>query len=132
MNLHPDISHIDALANQIFSARPAQIERMTEGVSTFVYQLVYPDEIFYLRILPEEDASFAPEVAVHTRLRQMQVKVPEVVYFEHCHESLHRSVMITTEIKGQPLSQSSSLSVKELSSILVEAGRDLEQINSIA
>jgi aminoglycoside phosphotransferase (APT) family kinase protein len=132
MNLYPDMSHVEALAKQIFPAHPVHIQRMTEGASTFVYQLVYPDETFYLRILPEEDASFAPELAVHTRLRQMQVKVPEVIYFEHYHERLHRSVMVTTEIKGHPLSQSDSLSSKELSAILVEAGRDLAQINSIA
>lgn len=132
MSLYPVISHVEALANQIFSAHPVQIEHMKEGVSTFVYRLVYPGEIFYLRILPEEDASFAPEVTVHTRLRQMQVNVPAVVYFEHFHEGLQRSVMVTTEIKGRPLSQSGSLSEKEMSAILVEAGRDLAQINSIA
>jgi aminoglycoside phosphotransferase (APT) family kinase protein len=132
VSLSPDISCIKTLVTQSFPLDAVQIERVMEGVSTFVYRIAYQKEVFYLRVLPEENASFAPEVAVHTQLRQMQVKVPEVIYFEHFHEALHRSVMITTEIKGHPLSQPSSLHENELDAIFVEAGRDLAQINSLA
>lgn len=126
-----DRLQLETLVNQIFSRQPIQVERMAEGSSTFVYRIVYPNELFYLRILPEENASFAPEVAVHTRLRQMQVKVPEVIYFEHYNEQIQRSIMVTTEIKGRPISQSGSLDKQEMHAILVEAGRDLAQINSV-
>ena len=90
---------IEAIVHQIFPSHPVHIERVTEGASTFVYRVTYPNEVFYLRILPEEQASFAPEVAVHARLYQMQVKVPEVIHFEHYNEQLQRSIMLTTEIK---------------------------------
>ena len=131
MNHHPmDMPAIEAVVSQIFPAHPVRIERMTEGVSTLVYRVIYQNEVFYLRILVE-NASFAPEVAVHTHLRQMQVGVPEVIYFEHYNELLQRSIMVTTEIKGRPISQSSFLSEDELQAILVEAGRDLAYINSI-
>jgi len=125
VNQHPmDMPAMKALVSQIFPAHSVHIELVTEGVSTIVYRVVYQDEVFYLRILPEENASFAPEVAVHTRLCQMQVKVPEVVHFEHSNELLQRSIMVTTEIKGRPIGQSTFLSQEALHAILVEAGRD--------
>lgn len=132
MNQHPmDMPAVKAIVGHIFPTQPAQIERVTEGISTIVYRVVCQNEVFYLRILPEEHASFAPEVAIHTRLRQMQVKVPEVIHFEHYNELLQRSIMVTTEIKGRPIGQSSFLSEEVLHAILVEAGRDLAHINGI-
>src|SRR6266567_2880100 len=122
---------IETLVSRVFPSAPKRVERVMEGVSTYVYRIAYRNEVFYLRILPEEDASFAPEAAVHARLRKMQVKVPEVIYFEDQHEALRRSVMVTTETKGRPLSQSPSLSEDMLNSLLIEAGRDLARINSI-
>jgi aminoglycoside phosphotransferase (APT) family kinase protein len=96
-----------------------------------VVKRIFPHESFYLRVLPEEGASFSPEVTVHTQLRQMQVKVAEVIYFEHYNELLQRSVMVTTEIKGQSMSQSSTLSQEEMEGILKEAGRDLACLNTV-
>jgi aminoglycoside phosphotransferase (APT) family kinase protein len=122
---------INELANRIFPTNPLRVERVKEGVSTHVYRIVFQRETFYLRILPEEKASFAPEVAVHTHLRQLQVKVPEVIYFDHLYEPLQRSVMVTTEMKGIPISESSELRQEELEAIAIEAGRDLAQINSV-
>lgn len=132
--MHPfptNIRPIEELLRRVFSNVPMQIERVEEGMSTYVYRIKYRQETFYLRILPEEGASFAPEVAVHTRLRQMQVHVPEVVYFEPRHTTLQRSVMITTEIKGQPVSCSATLNRHDMNRVLSDAGRELAHINSI-
>lgn len=107
------------------------MERVEEGISTWVYRVVFEQATFYVRILPEHDASFAPEVAVHNSLHTMQVKVPEVVYFEHCYEPLQRSVIIVTEVPGIPLSRSTDLEPDALAQILEEAGRDLAHINSM-
>jgi aminoglycoside phosphotransferase (APT) family kinase protein len=132
MNYHfDDVKCVEALVHHIFPTSSRSIERVVEGVSTCVYSITIHNEIFYLRILPEEGQSFAPEVAVHRKLRQMGVKVPEVIYFEHYYEPLRHSVMVTTEIKGFPLNKSSALSPRELDAILLEAGRDVAQINSI-
>ena len=106
------------------------MERVTEGISTYVYRISFPRETFYLRVLPEE-GSFAPEITVHSLLRRMQIKVPEVIYFEHHNNLLQRSVMVTSEIKGRPLSQSLTLSQVELEAILGEAGRDLARMNDV-
>ncbi len=125
------IPKIYELVNRIFLTSPLLVERVTEGVSTHVYRIIFQHETFYLRVLPEEGASFAPEVAVHTRLRQMEVKVPDVIYFDHCYEPLQLSVMVTTKMKGIPISESTELRQEELEGIAIEAGRDLALINSV-
>src|SRR5947209_20261827 len=100
-----DIQRIPEVVKRIFPQDPVRVEWVAEGISTYVYRITFPHETFYLRVLPEEGTSFAPEVAVHTQLCQMRVKVPEVIYFEHLNETFQRSVMVTTEIKGLPISQ---------------------------
>ena len=125
-----DIRLIEALVDQVFPCTiPSRVERVEEGVSTYVYRIDRGNELFYLRVLPEVNASFAPEVYVHNLLRAKDVKVPEVVYFEHCNAALQRSVMVTSAIKGKHLGH---YAVNEVSrSTLVEAGRDLAVINSV-
>jgi hypothetical protein len=100
-----------------------------DGISTVVYRLLRSEEVYYLRVLPEVDDSFAPEAYVHTLLRQGEVCVPQVVHFEHCNQSLHRSVMVTTEIRGQHVGH---LPFGEVSAnVFIQAGRDLAIINSV-
>jgi aminoglycoside phosphotransferase (APT) family kinase protein len=126
-----DIQHILEVVKRIFPQDTVRVEWVTEGVSTYVYRITFPHETFYLRVLPEEGASFSPEVTVHTQLGQMQIKVPEVIHFEHYNEMLQRSVMVTAEIKGQSISKSSTLSLEEMEEILREVGRDLACLNSV-
>lgn len=127
-----DLAAVQAIVAHIFPSSTPHIEHVAEGVSTHVYRIISRNETFYLRILPEVAASFAPEVAAHTQLRRLQVNVPEVIYFEHYNEIAQCSLMVTTEIKGRPLSQSQSLETKVLHTILREAGRDLARINSLS
>ncbi len=126
-----DVQKIERALHQIFPILPIHVERVATGISTYVYRIAYRNELFYLRILPEAGASFAPEVAVHTRLHQMGVKVPEVIHFEEYNDILHCSIMVTTEIKGQPVSQLPALSQQQAARIVMEAGQDLARINSV-
>ena len=126
-----DVRQIETIVRHIFPSTSLVVKRVAEGISTLVYRITTRSEIFYLRVLPEEGASFAPEVAIHAQLRERQVSVPEVIYFEHCNDLLQRSIMITTEIKGQPVSHSAFLSEEAREAILAEAGRDLACINSV-
>jgi len=126
-----DMSLIEALVARVFPCTvPLHVERVEEGVSTYVYRIYRGNELFYLRVLPEVNASFAPEVYVHEMLRAKDVKVPEVVYFEHYNEAVQRSVMVTTAIEGKHIGHYPANEVPR--SILVEAGRDLAIINSIS
>lgn len=136
MNLYTNgapigIECIQTVVSRVFPSIPTHIERVTEGVSTYVYRVTSHDETFYLRILPEEGASFAPEAAVHTRLRQMQVRVPEVIYVEPYNDLLQRSIMVTREIPGRPIGQSQEIGGEVLAEIVREVGRDLARINSL-
>jgi aminoglycoside phosphotransferase (APT) family kinase protein len=126
----PDERAIGAFAARILSPSvPPIVERVAEGVSTYVYRLRQGQAVWYLRVLPEEHASFAPEVFAHQRLRERGVAVPEVLYFEHCNETLERSVMLTTEIKGTSLAHCPNAQAQRR--ILHAAGRDLANINSL-
>jgi aminoglycoside phosphotransferase (APT) family kinase protein len=125
------MQRVKTIISSIFPSSPLSIERVAEGVSTHVHRIIFERETFYLRVLPEEGASFAPEVTVHERLRQMHVSVPEVMYFEAYNELFQRSIMVTSEIRGQPISQSHSLSEEVRAEVLREAGRDLAAINSV-
>ncbi len=126
-----DIRLIEVLVARVFPRTlSTRVERVDEGVSTYVYRIYHGNEVFYLRVLPEVNASFAPEVRVHELLHTKNVKVPEVVYFEHYNESLQRSVMVTSEIKGKHTGCYPANEIPR--SILVEAGRDLAVINSIS
>ena len=115
---------------RLFTHLPiSSIKRVEEGISTYVYRIYSNNEIFYLRLLPEIDASFAPEVHVHQVLRAKGVKVPEVVYYEHYNAVFQQSLMLITEIQGTHLGYCTSR--EDQKAILREAGRDLALINSI-
>jgi aminoglycoside phosphotransferase (APT) family kinase protein len=105
------------------------VERVAQGVSTYVYRLHCGDTRYYLRVLPEEGASFPPEAYVLERLHEQGVSVPHVVYFAHCEPSLGQSVLVTTEIPGRALAE---VGVGEhTTAVLFEAGRMLAAINSL-
>ena len=128
---HPEnVQCVEAVVKHLFPSRDTQVERVMSGISTYVYRIISQSQTYYLRILPEEGVSFAPEIAVLTRLRQNHISVPEVVYFEDYNETLRRSIMIETEIKGLALSRS-SLPGEVLERVAMEAGRDLARINNL-
>ena len=133
-SLHPypvNTSSLEAVVNKIFPASEARVERVLSGISTYVYRILFQDHTYYLRILPEAEASLCPEFAVLTLLRENHVSVPEVVYFEEYNPILGRPIMIENEIKGQALSQS-ALSRKVFLKVAREAGRELARINRFA
>ncbi len=120
---------IHRLVGQVFPDEVEGIERVREGVSTEVYRIRRRDAVFYLRILPEQDASFAPEAVVHGMLRGRCLHVPEIVCFEHCHPELGRSAMITTEIAGEAVGYGTP--PPGMRAVLIDAGRELAAINGV-
>lgn len=126
----PDLRAVEEVAAHIFSgARPLLVQRVEQGVSTYVYRVRRGADTFYLRVLPEDDASFVPEARVHALLRERGVRVPDVVYVEHFNEALRHSVMVTTEIRGCHVDHLTA--VEDARKVLIEAGRDLAIINSV-
>lgn len=126
----PDLHEIRALADRVLRCSgESSVERVADGVSTYVYRVGYGGETFYLRILPEEGASFAPEVKVLALLHQQGVRVPRVLYFDDCDALLQRSVMLTTEIAGQHVGHRTADEATR--HVLGDAGRDLAIINAV-
>jgi aminoglycoside phosphotransferase len=94
-----------------------------------VYRVRRASETFYLRVLPEVGASFAPEARALTLLRERGVRVPRVLYVDPCDEAFQRSVMLTSEIAGRDLGHRAVDDATRL--ILYETGRDLALLNEI-
>jgi aminoglycoside phosphotransferase (APT) family kinase protein len=105
------------------------VEPVLDGVSTYVYRLRRGAEVFYLRVLPEEGATYAPEVAAHAILRRQGVHVPEVVFWDDDNQVVGRSVMITAEVKGSATGRSDVGA--DLPYILRAAGRDVALLNQV-
>lgn len=125
-----DMQRVKAVVKRLFPAKDTQVERVMSGISTYVYRIFSQCQIYYLRILPDATASFTPELAALTLLRQYQITVPEIIHYEDYNRLLGRAIMVETEIKGLALSQT-SFSRDVLEKVVVEAGRDLARINSL-
>lgn len=125
----PALPSIRVVAATALGSGDILVEPVEEGVSTYVYRLTRGQEVFYLRVLPEVGASFAPEAAAHAILFRQGVQVSEVIYWEERNLEVKRSVMVTTEIKGLPLAH--SLVGEGLPEILRAAGRDLAVLNLV-
>ncbi len=125
-----DIHKIETMARRLFPARDTSVERVLSGISTYVYRITTRHRTYYMRILPDAAGSFAPEIMVLARLREMQVSVPEVVYCEDFNEILERPVMIETTIKGRALSRS-TLTRGTYEQVAREAGRQLAHLNTL-
>ena len=112
-----------------FPAARIAAEYMPESHSTEVYRVWRDDQVLYLRVLPEEGASFAPEAFVHAAARKHGLHVPEVLYYEHNNALLQRSVMLTTAITGRAIGHVDR--PPQAPQIVRQAGRELAMLNSI-
>jgi aminoglycoside phosphotransferase (APT) family kinase protein len=125
----PDIDLVRPLLSDHLNSSDLKIERVLSGVSTYVYRVQLGENTFYLRVLPEKDMSFAAEVHVHSLLRQKQVLVPEIIYFEHHNEALGMSIMLVKEILGSTIEDCPS--IDEYEDILFKAGKQIAVINQV-
>lgn len=114
-----------ALGSQI----PISFERVAEGVSTQVYRLTRGSEVFYLRVAEEETDRLTVDAEALRQLRRLGVHVPDVVYVEPFNAALGRSVMITTEVRGQSLEHAPSLEAAR--AVARRAGEELALVNQV-
>ena len=126
----PDVALVNDLVLRLFPHGPRYaIERVKEGVSTFVYRLTADDSACYLRVLLEAGCTFAPEVRAHELLRARGVLVPDILCYEPYVEALGLSVMVTTTIPGRSIGHRGLGPAS--TAILAAVGRDLALINSV-
>lgn len=116
------------LERALGTALAISFERTADGVSTPVYRVRRGDETLYLRLAETAEDDLTSEADIHQRLRGLGVRVPGVLHVERSDPGLGRSVMLTTEIPGRPLSDGAPA---EVEAVLEAAGRDLARLNSI-
>lgn len=126
----PNIELVKQIVSDCLHSTAFKIERVLSGVSTYVYRIQLGEHTFYLRVLPEQDMSFGVEVHVHSLLRQKEVSVPEVIYFEHHNEVLGMSIMLVKEIPDKNVEDFSSKDQYE--DILFNAGKQIAVINQVS
>lgn len=124
----PDFALVEQTATGFFRT-PVELEEVKQGASTFVYRLRTGAKVFYLRILPEADMTFAGEVKAHEILLGRGVRVPRIIHYEPRNQVLGLSLMVEEEIKGT--SAQDSWPAAGLNEILQEAGRELALVNQV-
>jgi len=128
---YKDVAVVAQYVRSVFTEESVSaVERVAEGVSTCVYRVRCANTTYYLRILPEAGASFAPEAEVHRRLRAAGMCVPDVLHYEACQAAFQRSAMVTTALPGRALGYGRQPAGGP--QILRQAGRDLARINQVA
>lgn len=115
------------VAQLLAELQPRAVARVSQGVSTWVYRVVFAEHVAYLRVLPEVGSSFWPEVATHQLLAADGVRVPQVLRWEHCSPQLGHSTMLTSAIPGASVADQPS---SRLRAILEAAGRDLARVHT--
>lgn len=126
----PPIDLVEQVANEILNTEVKRIERELKGGSTYVYRVQLEGRTLYLRILPEQDLSFGPEVQAHSLLAEKGVLVPEVIYYAPHHRISGMSFMVVGEIPGGNLIHCDSQPIYE--DVLLQAGKQLALINQVS
>ncbi len=98
-------------------------------MSTYVYRVRRGDETFYLRVLPEPGATFAPEVYAHRLLHGQGVRVPEVIHYDPRDADLGLSVMTTAATPGRAIGHDADPGA--VCEVAAEAGRNLARVNAV-
>jgi len=129
LHRRPDVDP-GALLRKVFgTAVPLSFQRTPDGVSTQVYRIQRGAEVFYLRTAEEAWEDLETDAELHRRLRDLGVRVADIVHVEPFDAGIGRSAMITTEVPGVPLAQIAEPAVA--ASVIEEAGADLAVINQI-
>ena len=120
-----DIAAVKQAARNIFCT-DIELERVSSGLSTYVYRIQHDEKTYYLRALPE-DASFAAEAKAHEIMSERGVSLPKVLFYEHKNLLVDKSLMLTSEIPGRCVSHGDT----NISGVLFDAGKQLAVINSV-
>lgn len=132
MSRRPDIDAgaTEALLRRVFgSSVPMTFHRTPDGVSTQVYRIRRGAEVFYLRIAEEAGDNLETEAELHRRLRDLGVKVADIVDVDPFNADIGRSTLVTTEVAGVALTEVADPAIS--ASVAEDAGVDLAVINQI-
>jgi aminoglycoside phosphotransferase (APT) family kinase protein len=103
--------------------------RTPAGVSTQVYRAHAAGRVVYVRIAEEDHEDLSVDAAVLEHLRRQGLHVPQVVHAEPFDEALGRSVLIMSEIAGEPLARCRD--ERAARRVARAAGRELAVLNLV-
>ena len=120
-------SQLERFLVSVSGFRGSSVEYVDDGVSTEVYKVIKKGQVYYLRII-DDDETASPEVLAHELILKKGVSAPRVACWKDFDKKLKgRSWMIKEEIPGGPLKGKSEKERR----VIYAAGRDLALINSI-
>jgi aminoglycoside phosphotransferase (APT) family kinase protein len=125
-----DLGAVSALLRRVFDGPPRPtFERTADGVATQVYRVSRGTDTFYLRVAEEAHEDLSTDAELHQRLQDLGISVAEVVHVEAFDADIGRSVMITTEVPGLSLAETTDPGAA--ATVAEAAGHDLALINSL-
>lgn len=125
-----DLTAVASLLRRVLGSSPEPaFHRTADGVSTQVYRVARGSETFYLRVAEEAHEDLGTDAELHGRLRDLGVSVAGVVHVEAFDPDIGRSVMLTTEVPGASLAETTDPG--EAAAVAEAAGRDLALINGL-
>ncbi len=133
MPRQPDLP-LDVLSREVHRLAPSRVRpavsRPADGVSSQIYRVSSGDHVFYLLVGDTRDEDLTILAETLQRAGRLGASVPEVVAVERRTPELDRSLLLMTEIPGEPLSE---VRDPELARHAARrAGRDAALLNSLA
>lgn len=105
------------------------VARTPAGAATQVYRVEAVGRVCYVRIAEKDDEDLSVDVSLLERLRDLGLRVPEVVHVEPFDEALGRSVLIVGKIAGEPLAHCRDQ--RAARRVARAAGRELAVLNGV-
>jgi len=105
-------------------------KRMLTGDTTFVFRINTSKNTYYARFLPN-NGRLNIEVFVHRTLLEHKINVPRILFFEEENAETGLSYMLEEKMPGMNLEEEYPQD-RELKRILIDAGRQLAQVNRIS
>jgi Ser/Thr protein kinase RdoA (MazF antagonist) len=105
------------------------VARTPAGVSAQVYRVHAAGRVVYVRIAEQEHEDLSVDAALLEHLGALGLRVPQVVHVEPFHQALGRSVLIMSEIAGEPLA--GCRNQRAARRVAHAAGRELAVLNRV-
>lgn len=105
------------------------IVRAEDGWARDVFRVVSDAEAFYAYLAEDSEEDLSAEAAILGRLRDLGVRVPEIAGVVAFDDSLQRSVMVITGIRGVALAKVTEPDLARR--VARAAGRDAALLNSV-
>jgi aminoglycoside phosphotransferase (APT) family kinase protein len=106
------------------------VARTPAGISAPVYRVDAAGRVVYVRIAEDDDEDLSVDAVLLEHLGALGLRVPRVVHVDPFNQALRRSVLVVSEIAGEPLA--GCRDQRAARRVARAAGRELAVLNSVA